>query len=131
MKLHELATFESVRDELLQDPALRAEWERTALARAVATWVLRYRAEHGLSQRRLAALLGWKQPAVARLELGEHEPSLATLRQLAQKLGMEILVDVTPGTTAWLETAPTDVTVHADARLADGMRIAFGTRPAA
>jgi hypothetical protein len=33
--------------EMLQDPQFRAEWERTALARAVAEAVIRYRAELG------------------------------------------------------------------------------------
>ncbi len=131
MKLHELPTFESVRDEALQDPALRAEWERTAVARAVAKWVLRYRVEHGLSQRQLAAQLGWKQPVVARLELGEREPTLGTLRQLAQKLRMEIVLDMTPGAATWLDTAKDEVTVYADARLSDGTRVAFAARPAA
>jgi hypothetical protein len=44
-------------------PKFRAEWERTALARAVAEAVIRYRAEHGLSQTALARVLGWSQPA--------------------------------------------------------------------
>lgn len=131
MKLRDLPTFDEVLDQALQDPAVRAEWERTALARAVARWVMRYRAERGLSQRKLAALLGWKQPAVARLELGEREPTLGTLRQLAQKLGMEIVLDMTPGTTSWLDREPAQATVYEDARLADGTRVAFAVRPAA
>ena len=60
--------------EMLQDPEFRAEWERTALARAVAEAVIRYRAEHGLSQTALAGMLGWRQPVVARLEAAEHNP---------------------------------------------------------
>ena len=35
---------------MLQDPQFRAEWERTALARAVAEAVIRYRAERGLAR---------------------------------------------------------------------------------
>jgi hypothetical protein len=40
--------------EDLQDPEFRAEWERTAVARAVAIRVVGYRAEHGLTQTQLA-----------------------------------------------------------------------------
>jgi transcriptional regulator with XRE-family HTH domain len=80
MKTSELPTQEELLREALQDPEFRAEWDRTALARAVATWVAKYRTERKLSQTRLAAILGWRQPNVARLESGEHEPSLATLR---------------------------------------------------
>ena len=68
--------------EMLQDPQFRAEWERTALARAVAEAVIRYRAERGLSQTALARLLGWRQPVVARLEAAEHNPTMDTLLTL-------------------------------------------------
>lgn len=44
---------------MLRDPAFRAEWERMALARAVAEAVIRYRVEHGLSQSAQARLVGW------------------------------------------------------------------------
>jgi DNA-binding XRE family transcriptional regulator len=67
-----------VLDDLLQDPEFRLEWGRTALARAVAEAVIRYRRERGLSQTALARLLGWSQPVVARLEAAEHNPSMDT-----------------------------------------------------
>ena len=87
-----------VLEEMLQDPDFRAEWERTALARAVAEAVIRYRAEHGLSQTGLARLLGWSQPVVARLEAAEHNPTMDTLLTLARKLGLRVQVDVGPKT---------------------------------
>jgi predicted transcriptional regulator len=46
--------------------------------------VIGYRVDHGLSQTGLARLLGMHQPAVARLEAGDHEPSLATLSRPAR-----------------------------------------------
>jgi len=96
MKISEMPTQAEVVAEELEDPEFRAEWERTALAREVAIAVVRYRTEHGLSQRQLAEQLGWKQPAVARLELGEYNPSFATLCTLAAKLGLELVLDITP-----------------------------------
>jgi transcriptional regulator with XRE-family HTH domain len=79
--------FSEVLDEALQDPEVRAEWDRTQLARDVSNWLIRYRVEHDLTQAELAQLLGWKQPVVARLESGEHEPSIATLHRLVERLG--------------------------------------------
>ena len=73
-------------EQLGTDPEFRAHWERTALARAVAVAIVRYRAEHGLSQRGLADRLGMKQPQVARLELGEVNPTIDTLMRLASEL---------------------------------------------
>ena len=67
--------------------------------------VIRYRVEHGLSQSALARQLGMHQPAIARLEAGDHEPSLTTLARLARGLGVEFHIDVTPETLQLHETA--------------------------
>ena len=45
------------------------------------------------------------QPAIARLEAGDHEPSLTTLARLARGLGVEFHIDVTPETLQLHETA--------------------------
>jgi transcriptional regulator with XRE-family HTH domain len=89
-------THEELLADQLRDPDFRAYWERTAFARAVAVEVIKYRAEHGLSQRALASQLGVSQAVVGRLELGEHEPRTATLRKLSQNLGMRFLLEIHP-----------------------------------
>lgn len=96
MRLSDLPSAESVIEENLKDPAFRAEWERTAVARAVATRVVEYRGQHGISQTEMARRLGMKQPAVARLEAGEHNPSFETLARLSSALGIEFHIAVTP-----------------------------------
>ena len=80
----------------LKDPEFRAEVERTAFANAVAIRVIQYRVDHGLTQTALGRILGMKQSAVARLEAGDHEPSLTTLARLSRHLGMTFRIDVTP-----------------------------------
>ena len=87
---------ELIAEQLRTDPEFRAEWERTALARAVAIAVVRYRTSRKLSQRALAERLGMKQPQVARLELGEVNPSMETLMRLAAHLHIEFTIDVRP-----------------------------------
>ncbi|MBV8989679.1 MAG: helix-turn-helix transcriptional regulator, partial [Solirubrobacterales bacterium] len=87
---------ELIADQLRTEPEFRAEWERTALARAVAIAIVRYRAEHDLSQRELADRLGMKQPQVARLEQGEVNPSIDTLMRISAQLGIEFTIDVRP-----------------------------------
>jgi transcriptional regulator with XRE-family HTH domain len=100
MKLTDMKTNDELLAEQLRvDPEFRAEWERTTLARAVAVAVVRFRAEHDLSQRDLAQLLDIKQPQVARLELGEVNPSMDTLMRLASGLGIEFTIDVRPART--------------------------------
>lgn len=80
----------------LEDPEFREEWERTALARWIALEVSHYRATHSLSQRGLADQLSMKQSQVARIEIGEHNPSLDTLARLATGLDLELLIDIRP-----------------------------------
>jgi ribosome-binding protein aMBF1 (putative translation factor) len=97
MKLSDLPTHEEVLAEHLDaDPAYRREWERAALARAVAVKVISYRAEHGLSQTALAKRLRMSQPAVARLESGEHNPTFPMLLRISDALGIELAIDITP-----------------------------------
>lgn len=97
------ATIESVAishgelmDELLRDPEFRETWEASTFARLVANQVIRYRIDHGLSQRKLAALLGMHSSQVARLEAGEHEPRLSTLQLLTRRLGLCFRIDIHP-----------------------------------
>jgi transcriptional regulator with XRE-family HTH domain len=100
MKLSEMKTNdELIAEELCSDPEFRAEWERTALGRAVAVAIVRYRADHDLSQRDLAQRLAMKQPQVARLELGEVNPSMDTLMRIASQLEIEFTIDVRPAGT--------------------------------
>jgi DNA-binding XRE family transcriptional regulator len=104
-KLSELKTAGQIAAEELADPEIRREHDRTALAHAVAMRVIGYRIGHGLSQTALARLLGMHQPAIARLEAGDHEPTLATLSRLARVLGVEFHINITPDVFELRDTA--------------------------
>jgi transcriptional regulator with XRE-family HTH domain len=89
MKLSDLRTSEDVLAGAQRDPAFRAEWERTAVARALAVQVVAYRVKHGLSQRALADELRMSQPQVARLEAATHNPEIETLLRVSSVLDVE------------------------------------------
>jgi DNA-binding XRE family transcriptional regulator len=97
VKLSDLTTAEEIHQRDMADPAYRAEHERTRFANDIAIRVLAYRSEHGLTQTAFGRLVGLRQPHVARLESGEHEPSLSTLVRLAAALGEDLTVDIKPG----------------------------------
>jgi len=104
VKASDLPSHHDVLADALKDPAFRQEWDRTAFARAVAQRVIAYRIDHNLSQAELGKRLKMAQSAVARLEAGDHEPSLTTLIRLARRLGIEFHIDITPtrlDVTAW------------------------------
>lgn len=89
-------TLDEALAEELADPDFREYWEATALAREVARFLVTYRTDHRLSQTALARRLGMRQSQIARMELGEHEPRMETLRRLSAELGMTVNVSITP-----------------------------------
>jgi len=90
-------TFDTlVGEEQLADPGFRADWQRLAPAREFATALLRFRADHALSQRELAKRLGVSQPRVVKLESGEHNPGIDTIINAVRQLGIEFVLDVAP-----------------------------------
>lgn len=94
VKLPDLTTAEEIHERDMSDAAYLAEYERTRLANDIAIRVLLYRTENGLSQSGFGRLIGMRQPQVARLESGEHEPSLVTLVKLAGAFGEHLTIDI-------------------------------------
>jgi transcriptional regulator with XRE-family HTH domain len=89
MKMSDLKARNDVVGEHMRESEYRAERDRTALARAVSIEVTRYRVEDRPSQRALARQRGIQQPAIARLESGDINPSVDTLSRLARELGID------------------------------------------
>ena len=97
MKLSDLRSAETVHQEdMANDPDYREEYLKNRLANQVAIEVIRWRTEHNLTQTALAKLLGMRQPNVARLEAGEHTPSLDTLSRLSSRLDINFTIDIDP-----------------------------------
>lgn len=96
MKKNLVSARDVLRSDLESDAEFRQTWDRTTFARAVAIAVVGYRADHGLSQRKLAAILEWPPSQVARLELGEHHPTLDTLIHLSQRLSLHFTLAIEP-----------------------------------
>jgi len=96
VRLSDLTTAEELHERDLADPQYRAEYERTRFANEVAIRLIAYRAEHGLTQTALGRLVGMRQPHVARLEAGDHEPSVSTLARLSAALEVDFTLAITP-----------------------------------
>lgn len=108
---------EVVGEEINNDREFREDWESSGPARVVSVTLIRYRAENDLTQRDLAEKLGIKQPSVARLEGGEHTPSLQTLEMISERLGIEFVIDIVPA-----ERAPHLITKKAQERAVSHVR---------
>jgi DNA-binding XRE family transcriptional regulator len=95
--LNQLQTHDELLSaELAADPEFADEWERLAVARAVAAQLIRFRSDQGLSQRALAQRLGVSQPRVVELESGEKNPTFDTLVKVAAVTGAEFAINIAP-----------------------------------
>lgn len=90
--------LKSVRDSVLADPEVKAEYDALDNEFNVARAVIALRSQSGLTQRELAERIGIKQPQLARIESGKHLPKLETLALLADGSGYTIEVNFVPKT---------------------------------
>jgi len=85
---------------MLKNPAVQAEYDAQADEFALLDELLWARKRAGLTQAEVAARMGTKTPAVARLEGGSgsqrHSPSLATLRKYAEAVGCRLEIRLRP-----------------------------------
>src|SRR3954447_12821646 len=95
-----MLTHEEMVARMLKEPAVRAEYEAQAEEFALLDELLRARRRAGLTQAEVAAKMGTKTPAVARLEAGgggqRHSPSVATLRRYAEAVGCRLEIRLLP-----------------------------------
>src|SRR2546425_8446661 len=77
--------------KMLKQAAVEAEYDAQAEEFALLDELLKARRQAGLTQAEVAARMGTKTPAVARLEAGggsrQHSPSVAPPRKYARALG--------------------------------------------
>jgi transcriptional regulator with XRE-family HTH domain len=96
-----MRTHEELVATMLGDPAVRAEYDAQAEEFALLDELLQARRRAGLTQAEVAARMGTKTPAVARLEAGggskRHSPSIATLRKYAEAVGCRLEIRLQPG----------------------------------
>lgn len=81
-----------VRDWEERDPDFRAARQHVRRQYAFADALILARVRAGLTQEELAHRLGTTQSAIARLERGDHLPTVETLYKLAQALGIRFRI---------------------------------------
>ncbi len=87
---------QSVRDHIQEmlrdDPAFRAEYERTAPFAAIARAVLFRRGDLGLTQQEVASRAGTSHSAISRIESGQYATKPQTLSRVAAALEMRFVM---------------------------------------
>lgn len=95
-----MMTHKAMVKKMLRQPAVKAEYDAQAEEFALLDELLRARQKAGMTQAEVAARMGTKTPAVARLEAGggskRHSPSVATLRKYANAVGCRLEIRLRP-----------------------------------
>lgn len=79
-------------DEWFKDPEFVREYDALDEEFALATALIKARADADLTQEEIAVRMGTTQSAIARLESGRSRPSTATLSNFAKATGTRLRV---------------------------------------
>lgn len=87
-----LGTDAADRGRFGTDPAFSQAAAELAPLENLARVFIAYRIEHSLTQEHLAQAMGTSPSAISRLESGQHQPNLDTLRRFAVLSGRNLLI---------------------------------------
>jgi len=88
--------WEEFKKELLKDPEFKKEYEKLEPEYRIIRQILALRRKKNLTQEQLAKLTGAKQPSIARIESGRHDPSLRLLGKIAEALDTKLDIRFIP-----------------------------------
>jgi len=91
-----MRTFEAALAEMLKDPEFKKEYDALEPEFAIIQAIIDARKDSGLTQKQLSEKTGIAQTDISRLENGNANPSLRTLKRLADGMGMSLKLEFTP-----------------------------------
>ena len=83
-----------VKKELLKNKAAYKEYKRLKPKYLLVSQLIEARIKSGMTQKELAKKLGTKQSAIARLESGNANPTIAFLEKTSKALGTKITLSI-------------------------------------
>lgn len=92
--------FDDFLKEQLKDPELKKEWDALQPEMTIIQAIIDARRNSGLTQKELSKRTGIAQGDISKLENGNANPSLLTLKRLAEGMGMLLRIEFLPLHTA-------------------------------
>jgi DNA-binding XRE family transcriptional regulator len=83
-------------EKQLESPEFRREWDALQPERAILAALVEARETSGMTQKELALRAGIHQGDISKLERGNTNPSLKTLRKFADALGKNLRIEFVP-----------------------------------
>lgn len=87
-----MRSWKDLKTELLQDKAVKKEYERLTPRYEAISKLISVRIQKGITQKELARKVGTKQSAIARFEAGNVNPSLEFLERVANVMGYKLTI---------------------------------------
>ena len=88
--------FKDFLKEQMNDPDFRKEYEALEFEDAIAQSLVYARKSSRLTQKQLSKKTGVTQPDISKIENGNANPSIRTLKRLADGMGMKIKLEFIP-----------------------------------
>lgn len=85
--------FRETLNEQLRNPEFKKEWDALEPEFQIVQAVLAGRKEKHLTQKQLSEITGITQADISRIESGEANPSLRTIKRLAEGLGKNLKLE--------------------------------------
>jgi len=91
-----MTKFDDFLEEQLQDPEFKAEYDALEPEFAIIHAMIDARKNSGLTQKQLAERTGMAQGDISKIENGNANPSLRTLKRLAEAMDMKLKLEFEP-----------------------------------
>ena len=91
-----MSNFNDYLSQKMKDPAFKAEYDALEPEFSIIQAMIDARKASGLTQQQLAEKTGIAQADISKLENGSANPSLRTLRRLADGMGMQLKLEFVP-----------------------------------
>ena len=86
-------TFEDYLEEQIKDPDFKREWDALEPEFSIVQALINARISAGLTQSELAQITGIAQADISKLENGNGNPSIRTLKRLAKGMGKSLRIE--------------------------------------
>ena len=91
-----MSTYRAYKEKALQNPEVKTEYDALQAEYDIIQSLIDARANQNITQKELSLKTGIPQADISRIENGTRNPSLSTLKKLAQGLGMQLRLEFIP-----------------------------------
>ena len=91
-----MKTLENALNNKMKEPSFRAEYEALEAEFSIMQAVINARLNAGLTQKQLSEKTGIDQGDISKIEIGEANPTLNTLKRLANGMNTKLILEFAP-----------------------------------